>query len=72
MPGWWAPDDDSEFVEPPVLEVESEPNPVVAELLGPAGQTVAVLLERPVVPCGYQSAAKEPTRVVRLSDDAGR
>jgi hypothetical protein len=46
--------DDVEFIaDPPSIEVEIMDNPVVAELLGPDGEPLAQLRERPYVPFGF-------------------
>lgn len=54
--------------EPPELEVEDTPNPVVAELLGPAGETLSVCYERPVIVLGYSAQPKAAVRIVRVQE----
>lgn len=67
MPGWWSEDDETDYPDPPAVpEVESAPNEVIGQLLGPDGAPLFLVLERPVVPCGFQAAPKEASAVVRL------
>lgn len=49
------PEDFEDFglVDPPHLEVEITDNPIVAELLGPDGETLLRLTERPIVRFGF-------------------
>lgn len=68
---WWQPldpDDDGEArdSDPPALEVEDTPNPVVGVLLGPDGEPLVRLYERPRLAMGYQPGAREPSRTERL------
>ena len=60
-----CPDDEWEPGEPPALEVEDEPNPVVGTLLGPDGEIVAWLYERPRLALGFHPGAREPSRIER-------
>ena len=66
MSGWWMPDDlDQECSDPPQLEVDDVPNEAVAVLLGPDGEAISTLYERPVVLMGFQSHPKTVSRIVR-------
>lgn len=66
MPGWWSPDDDNEQpADCPTVEVEDWPNPVVAVLLGPDGDPIVELLERPSLPLGFHPGPRIPSRLVR-------
>jgi hypothetical protein len=47
-------------VEPPsTVDVDVEPNPIVATLLGPRGEILVELRARPTIPFGFQ---KNPPR----------
>jgi hypothetical protein len=50
----------------PPLEVEDTPNPVVATLLGPDGEPLVLLYERPRLAMGFHPGDREPTRTERL------
>lgn len=58
------PDADWEWGDPPNLEVEDTPNPVVAVLLGPDGDVISRLYERPRIAMGYIQG-KEASRIER-------
>lgn len=58
-------DDDCEPSDPPALEVEDTPNPIVGTLLGPDGEVVAALYERPRLAMGYHPGDREPSRIER-------
>lgn len=62
---WWClPDDEFPESDPPQLEVEDTPNPVVAVILGPDGEVVSRMYERPRIAMGYHPA-KEASRIER-------
>ena len=50
-------DRESYEVEMPPVSFEVTDNPVVGELLGPNGETLARICERPFVPFGYRRPA---------------
>lgn len=69
---WWPwpdedEDDEAACSDPPALEVEDTPNPVVATLLGPDGDELVRLYERPRLAMGYHPDAREPSRVERVT-----
>lgn len=54
------------IVDPPSPEVTDLPNNIVGEILGPNGDTLSVIYERPVVPMGFHPR-KRGSRIVRFS-----
>lgn len=58
---WWGDfeEDDTEDTptEPASPEVDISDPRIIAELLGPDGEPLAFLLDRPAVPFGYQPGA---------------
>lgn len=67
MPFWW-PDDDGDTPEVVLPDVVDDPFEVVGELLGPDGEPLSVLLDRPWSPLGFRPGGAAPERVHRVRD----
>lgn len=53
----WGDDEDLES-DPPHIDVEITAPNVLGYLLGPDGEPVATLLDRPIVPFGFQPTGR--------------
>jgi len=72
VPPWWHEDDDPLYTErqdPPGLEVEDEPNPVVARLVRPDGSPLVDVHLRPVVALGFHAGPRTASRIIRWGTD---
>ncbi len=62
---WWPDPDDEPYHPEPLSRVEDTENPVVATLLGPDGEPLFLVYERPRIAMGYWPG-KEASRIERL------
>lgn len=61
----WEDPDEGWVYETPALTVHPEDREVVAEIYGPDGEVISMLLDRPVMPIGFAAEPKEPQWWIR-------